>query len=161
LDWDLRIIGPDSRGHLKVVRDLAEAVGAERIEFTGMVSDEEKGRSYARADMFVLPTLVENYALAVAEALAAGIPAIVTKGAPWSGLETERCGFWIDHGESPLEAALRRAMLLPREELLAMGARGRAWMIRDFSWRHCAERFEATYRWALDEGDRPSWVQLD
>ena len=78
----------------------------------------------------VLPTLNENFGLTVAEALAAGTPAISTKGASWSGLEREGCGWWIDHGVEPLAAALAHAMALPREALKAMGDKGREWMVR-------------------------------
>jgi len=58
--------------------------------FIGPVYGEEKARVMADADLFVLPTRSENFGLAVAEALARGVPVITTKGAPWS--ELENCG---------------------------------------------------------------------
>ena len=54
--------------------------------------------AYAAADLFILPTLDDNFAMTVAEALAHGTPVISTKGAPWQDLETHGCGWWIDHG---------------------------------------------------------------
>jgi glycosyltransferase involved in cell wall biosynthesis len=78
--------------------------------------------------------LNKNFGLTVAEALAAGTPLIPTKGAPWSGLKREGCGWWIDHGIEPLAAALAHAMALSREASKVMGNKGREWVGRDFSW---------------------------
>src|SRR5262249_27137828 len=96
----------------------------------------------------------------VAESLAAGTPVISTKGAPWAGLEAERCGWWIDHGIEPLAAALRGAMVLPREELRGMGRRGRAWVARDFGWDAIAGKMAAVYAWLARAADPPEWVSL-
>jgi glycosyltransferase involved in cell wall biosynthesis len=108
----------------------------------------------------VLPTLNENFAMTVAESLAAATPVISTRGAPWAGLEGERCGWWIEHGIEPLAAALQEAMTLPRPELHAMGRRGRAWMERDFGWDAIARKMSGVYSWLADRADRPESVTL-
>ena len=61
------------------------------------------------------------------------LPVISTKGAPWSGLEDNRCGLWVDHGVEPMKAALRIMMSLSVDQRASMGKRGRDWMLRDFS----------------------------
>ena len=102
----------------------------------------------------MLPSLNENFAITVAEALALGIPVIATKGSPWSGLETEGCGWWVDHGVEPL-AALRKSMSMPRAALKAIGGRGQAWMMRDFSWTRVAKDMLDLYRWLLGHSHQP------
>jgi glycosyltransferase involved in cell wall biosynthesis len=109
----------------------------------------------------VLATRHENFANTVAEALAASVPVISTKGAPWAGLESERCGWWIDHGHEPMAAALDKAIKLPAEVLTQMGARGRAWMARDFSWERIADDMLAVYAWVASGAERPASVRLD
>ena len=94
------------------------------------------------ADALVLPTHSENFGFAVAESLVVGTPAITTKGAPWVGLEKHGCGWWTDVEVASLRAALADCAARPREELAAMGARGRDWMLADFTWRNCAERIQ-------------------
>jgi glycosyltransferase involved in cell wall biosynthesis len=42
-------------------------------------------------------------------------------------------------------AALDAALQLPREELAAMGGRGRAWVARDYSWHRAATLLQAFY----------------
>jgi len=104
--------------------------------------------------------LNENFGVTVAEALAAGTPVIATKGAPWGALQREGCGWWIDHGVEPLATALANAMMLKREALQAMGAKGRAWMARDFSWDRVAYDMLNIYRWLSSGGETPSTVRL-
>jgi glycosyltransferase involved in cell wall biosynthesis len=159
--WRLRIIGPAERGHASELQALASALGLTRVSIEGPLYGDHKTEAYYRADLFVLPTLNENFGLTVAEALAAGTPVIATKGAPWSGLEDEGCGWWIDHGVEPLAAALSRAMEMPREALKAMGARGRAWMARDFSWDRVARDMLDMYRWLALGAAPPATVRFD
>jgi glycosyltransferase involved in cell wall biosynthesis len=104
--------------------------------------------------------LSENFAITVAEALAAGTPVIVTKGAPWHGLAREGCGWWIDHGVEPLAVTLAKAMAMGRIALKAMGSKGRAWMQRDFSWDHVAHDMLDVYRWLSSGGEVPSTVRV-
>jgi len=149
MDWDLRIVGPDNDGFLGEMRRLASSLGVQRVRFEGELRGDAKLDAYQSSDLYVLPTLSENFGMTVAEALAAGTPAVVTNGAPWSGLRSEGAGWWIDQGVDALESALREAMSAPRDELESMGTRGRNWMIRDFGWKQIADRMESLYRWIL------------
>jgi glycosyltransferase involved in cell wall biosynthesis len=158
-EWDLVIAGPDEDGHRAQIEKLAHGACGSRIRFMDEVTPRTRDTLYADADLFVLPTLNENFGLAVAEALAAGLPAIVTKGAPWSKLISERCGWWIDHGAAPLESALIEATALPPVERAAMGARGRALMEREYSWSAAARQMAQLYTWLVGEGDKPRFVQ--
>jgi glycosyltransferase involved in cell wall biosynthesis len=160
-DWALRIVGPDECEHRAELEALVARVGALRTGFDGPMYGAEKQHLLHEADLFVLPTRNENFGLAVAEALAAGVPAIVSRGAPWSGLETERCGWWIDHGADSLASTLERAMSLTKVELCAMGARGRAWMASEFSWGVAARKMTAVYAWAARGAERPDFIYLD
>jgi glycosyltransferase involved in cell wall biosynthesis len=160
-DWRLRIVGPGEEGCGDTLRSLVATLGAGRVTVEDPIYGDAKAAAYRRADLFVLPSLNENFGLTVAEALAAGTPVISTKGAPWSGLATERCGWWIDHGVEPLAAALAAAMSTPHRELAEMGARGREWMRRDFSWDRAADDMLAVYRWAARGAEPPGVVRLD
>lgn len=159
--WSLRIVGPDEAGHAGELAALAASLGARRIRIQGPAYGEAKRRALADADVFALPTMSENFAMTVAESLAAGTPVVATRGAPWPGLETERCGLWVDHGPEPLAAALASLMRLPDGERAAMGARGRAWMARDFSWDALARELASAYAWLLGRGDRPASIRTE
>ena len=126
--------------------------------FTGALNDDEKWATYANADLFVLPSHDENFGIAVAEALWAGVPVITTKAAPWSEIEGEaasdnsklstlnshlKCGWWIDlpsKSSNPssweaLDDALINAMSLSDVERAEMGKRGRALVKEKYTWK--------------------------
>ncbi len=91
---------------------------------------------YAVASLFLLPSHSENFGLVIAEALAAGVPALVTDTTPWTGLAANGCGgcvSWENYG-----GALAGALATPPAELAAMGRRGHDWAAREFSWARAA-----------------------
>lgn len=157
--WRLRIVGPSEGGCADDLRALATGLALTTVDIEGPVFGAAKLDAYRDADLFVLPTLNENFAMTVAEALAAGTPVISTKGAPWAGLEQEGCGWWIDHGEAAMAAALTDAFARPREDLAAMGEKGRAWMQRDFSWDRIGREMLDAYRWIAAGGAPPATVR--
>ena len=158
--WYLHIVGPDEGGERAKLEAMAGRLCTQRIIFSGPVYGDEKVNLFHQADLFVLPTRNENFGISVAEALGAEVPAIVSHGAPWSGLETERCGWWVEHGIEPLLTALRAATSLPDGERCAMGLRGRAWMQREFSWNHIARQMLDVYSWLIGQSDPPPCVHF-
>lgn len=158
--WHLRLVGPDAGGYGTRLAALSRELGLARISIEPPLSGAAKLAAYRGADLFVLPTLNENFASTVAEALAAGTPVLASKGAPWPGLVTEGCGWWVEPEVGALAGALTQAMAVPAGHLAAMGARGRDWMIRDFSWRRVAQDMLAVYRWLIAGGAPPAAVRL-
>ena len=159
-DWRVNIVGPSEAGYVDELKALVGKLGLTQVQFCPGLFGAEKDAAYRDADLFVLPTLDENFGMVVAEALAWRTPVICSKGAPWSGLETHGCGWWVDHGVDALEVALREALAKSREELAAMGTRGRVWVSDAFAWQAIASEMLAVYRWCLKAGDRPACVEL-
>ncbi|PYG25490.1 glycosyltransferase [Pelagimonas varians] len=133
---------------------VALGLGA-RITFLGQVNDAAKSAAFHEADALVLPTLSENFGIAIAEGLAHGLPVITTTGAPWEGIKAHRCGDWIDPTPEALEAALTALDAIDVNELSAMGARGYAWMKDTYSEAILGADMMAVYDRILDQG-RPS-----
>src|SRR5262249_46374417 len=80
--WELQLVGDGEPAHVKQLKQMADHLGVRRATFFGPAFGVDKRRQYQQAELFVLPTHSENFGLVVAEALAHGVPAIVTKGAP-------------------------------------------------------------------------------
>jgi glycosyltransferase involved in cell wall biosynthesis len=159
--WELVIAGPDERGHRAAIERRANALGPDAaIRFRGPVLDAEKWDLYGTADVFVLPTSSENFAVVVAEALASGVPVITTRAAPWYALSEHGCGWWIELGAEPLAAAIREAAGIGDDERRAMGARGRRLVEERFGWPAIARRMLAVYRWLACDAAPPQWVRV-
>jgi len=157
--WELQLVGPENcKGYHAYLTSLAAELGCARVLFQDSVLGSAKDDAYNRADLFILPSHTEGFGLVVAEALAHSVPAIVCRGAPWAGLETNGCGWWVEHGEGPIAEALRDALALSDAELSAKGKLGRAWVERDFSHRRVAQLMGEAYAWLLGGGTPPECV---
>jgi glycosyltransferase involved in cell wall biosynthesis len=160
-DWELVIAGPDEVGHEAEMRALAARLGVPRVVWLPPVAGTEKDDLYRSADLFVLPTHGENFGHVIAEALSHGVPVVTTRSTPWSGVESSRSGWWIDQSDGALLDALDEATGLERMALSAMGARGRAWVERDFGWEGVVARMLDVYVWAAKGGTAPSFLHRD
>jgi len=139
--WVLALVGiPEDY----TVASLRETVAARGLAGRVTVADgTTTPLPYAVANLFVLPTHSENFGLVVAEALAAGVPALVTDTTPWAALGMAGTG-WCVPWES-FGSALATALAMPRTQLASMGAKGRAWVGAEFSWSRTAHLLEAFY----------------
>jgi glycosyltransferase involved in cell wall biosynthesis len=78
-DAHLVVAGPDDEELTPSLLRLAEALGiSDRVKFTGMLGSDEKLDAFAAADVFVTASAAENFGLALVEAMASGVPPVVS-----------------------------------------------------------------------------------
>ena len=78
-DVHLIIAGPDEMGCTKQMRIwLAEEGILDRVTFTGMLSGKDKLAAFNDADVFVLSSYTENFGVALVEAMACGMPVVIS-----------------------------------------------------------------------------------
>ena len=157
--WKLIVAGPDEGGYgERLLRSIPDNGLNSGVEFVGPAWEDGKWRLLREANVFVLPSLSENFGIAIGEALASCVPVITTKETPWEMIEENRCGWWIDKGDAALSAALKGAIALSDEERAKMGARGRLLIARECSQEVVSRQMAGVYRWLLDQGPRPDCV---
>ena len=145
--WTLEIAG---NGEVAYIESLIQAAKhLENVRFIGPQYGEAKWNFLRSADVLVLPTHSENFGMAVAEALAVGVPVITTHGTPWEDLETYECGWWIQLSVSNLQRTLLKAMQTPAHELELMGANGRKLIENKYNIKEVARQMEALYQIVL------------
>ncbi len=144
--WKLLIAGPDEGGHQREVAGLVSQLGiSQQIQFTGAFDDEKKWQAYVDSELFVLPSFNENFGIVIAEAMAAGLPVITTTGTPWSVLNDQEMGWWVDPTMDGLVCALREATQISQSKLEVIGARSKTYVCENFTWDSAAKRLAEFY----------------
>ncbi len=142
----LFVIAGEGPEYPRLVRMAAELGVGDRAMFLGHVSDEERETLLSGASVFVLPSVVEPFGIAALEAMAAGVPTIVSKtsGVAEISSGTFRVDFWdVD------EFASRIAELLEYPTLRrTMGEEGRWEALRE-GWPERARETVAVYLEAM------------
>jgi glycosyltransferase involved in cell wall biosynthesis len=160
-NWELIIAGEGKQDYVRKIKDMIyKGPGSDRVKWLGFLTGIDRLAAYASASIFVLPSHTENFSLATAEALAAGIPVITTYGAPWSELQEKGCGWWIPVGAQSLTITLREALALPQNVRNEMGSRGKALIGSKYSWSKIAQQMVDVYNWILGSNDLPSCVKF-
>lgn len=158
-DWKLVVAGYDEDSYGSTLSALASALGVTgAVTFAGAADGAARERLFADASLVVLPSPAENFGLVVPEALARGVPVVATKGAPWSMLASEGCGWWVAPDEASLAGALASALVLPADALREMGERGRALVRAKFTWGRTAASMVELYEWLLGRRAEPTFV---
>ena len=159
-EWELVLAGPDCGGRA-ACEELVAQNAIPRVSFPGEMLGKDKYAFLESSALYVLPSFTENFAITVAEALVCGTPVIASTGSPWQGLIRERAGWWVENSVDALEATLADALSRSEAELHAMGERGRAWILRDFTWSSAGAKMKAAYAWLLNQAPQPPHVITD
>lgn len=133
-DWTLLMVGlPDDYTSAQLETYVMRASGTGRVH---IFDGEGRPAPYAVASLFLLPSHDENFGLVIAEAMASGVPVLVTDGTPWSAVNAHEAGWCVPwENYAPV---LREALSATDEQLAARGARGHEWVLADFSWEKSA-----------------------
>jgi glycosyltransferase-like protein len=111
---------------------------------TGPLVDADMSSLFRLADVLMFPSLREGFGLAVLEAMASGVPAVVSHLAPFTEYLGADDVAWCDphHAGSIADAALSALAEPLRARLIANGAR----VARHHDWRRIAIAHMATYQ---------------
>jgi 1,2-diacylglycerol 3-alpha-glucosyltransferase len=139
------------------LRSLAGDLGLGRsVQFWGSAQQRELPAIYRRADALILPSLHETWGLVVLEAMACGLPAIVSDRCGCAtDLVTPATGWAFSPGDATcLAGILSDFSRLPRPELEHMG-RAAAEIARQYSPQNCARLVMTTIDSLVQERARP------
>jgi glycosyltransferase involved in cell wall biosynthesis len=144
-DISLVIAGPDEGGYCRQVEDmLKEARALDRTVFTGMLTGTEKLAAFSAASVFVLPSYSEGFSVAILEAMACGLPVIISHQCRFPEVAEAGSGLVIGSDAEQLHAALAHLLDHP-EEGREMGRRGRQMVIQKYTWDSVANRVRQLY----------------
>jgi glycosyltransferase involved in cell wall biosynthesis len=115
------------------------------IDIVGGIPKMDLPLRYAEADVFALPSVADAQPLAALEAMACGLPALVTtamgsREVVRDGLD----GFVLEPGRADVIAEVLQRMYDDRDRTAAMGESARA-RSAEFTWEQYEQRFAAAY----------------
>lgn len=132
--WNVILAGIESDYTVKELKQMAIELGIDDIvAVVGSLFGVDKWNTYRESDVFILPTLNENFGIVIAEALICGTPVITTKGAPWSQIQEYECGWWINRTVEDLVDAMRDFIQTPIDIRQRMGYNGRRLVEENFT----------------------------
>ena len=135
---------PDYLRELKALVERLQICG--HVRWHGYVEKQIKADMLASADAFVLPSYSENFGIAVVEALAAGLPCVVSREVAVSDeIERARAGVVVDTGIESIAAGIEQ-LVTGESGYPLMSAAARKLAARAFSLSAMGERLEMLYR---------------
>lgn len=146
LDFHLLIAGSGEPDYENYLQNLTNSLGlTKRTTFTGFVTGQDKEILLQGSDLFVLPSFSENFGIAVAEAMAAKLPVIVTPGVQIaSEIVAADAGIAIDGGVENLAKAISQLLQFPNLRT-QLGERGFELVQRRYSWKVIATQMANIY----------------
>ena len=126
-DLHLVMTGPNDHPYGRKMAQLARQLGlGDRITWTGMLTGDLKWGAFHAADVFVLPSHQENFGIAVAEALACGLPVLISnKVNVWREIHQHRAGLVAADDREGTRLLLTQWLRLPDTEREDMRAAAR------------------------------------
>lgn len=143
------------------LKQQAQALGlGDRVQFLGHINDKLRNEILQQATLAVFPSLYEPFGIVVLEAMAAGVPVVVS--------DVGGMGEIVDHGRNGLKAypgdthslavniirALQNEAL--RQELKKQGQR----LVKEvYCWDKIARQTQEVYKAILNEYSQTSWAE--
>jgi glycosyltransferase involved in cell wall biosynthesis len=135
---------------------LNSAITARKLEdsviVTGRLHGAAKWGAYASAELFLLPSRQENFAITVAEAMQMGVPVVISNRVnTWPDVKAAGAGVVLDEEsiESGLEDGIL-SLLKDRGTLRLMSKRGQEYARKNLTWARAASKLLKCYNEVLD-----------
>jgi glycosyltransferase involved in cell wall biosynthesis len=150
---------PDAELHCygiveKEVYQALLRIGARNVIFHGPIGKKAVISALQEADVFILPTVEEGFAVAILEAMACGVPILTTSASGADGVITHGVeGFIVPPSDSKTLAVHLEMLYKSKELRLEMGVSGRDLTVSRQSWKRYAENLIEIYKKILHNDD--------
>lgn len=157
----LILAGSGDAEYCKYLGRLVKCRGCEKYTtFAGFVQGENKDLLLQGADIFALPSFSENFGIAVVEAMAAGLPVIITEGVQLApDVSAARAGLVISSSLDALQAALTQLITDPLQRR-SLGQNGRVLAQQRYHWPVIAEQLASSYTEIITHKSLPGSCSL-
>ncbi|BAY33437.1 hypothetical protein NIES2107_53330 [Nostoc carneum NIES-2107] len=150
--FTLVLAGSGSAEYETEVKSLLAVHGIEnRTHFTGFVKGEMKDLLMQGSDLFALTSYSENFGVAVIEALAAGLPVVVTPGVAVADMVAQNhLGYVAEFDVAAIASTIQQALDYP-QAAKEMGDRARKLIFERYTWGNIALQMKQIYTDIFDK----------
>jgi len=107
----------------EIINRLSENIN---VLYCGSVKHEDVSRVMQEHDLFLFPTLGENFGHVILEALCGGCPVLISDQSPWRDLEEKGVGWDLPLNKPELfREVLQRCVVMNNEEYLKLSQKAR------------------------------------
>ncbi|NJL38260.1 MAG: glycosyltransferase [Leptolyngbyaceae cyanobacterium SM1_4_3] len=136
----------------RIRTQVQESTLAAHSTLAGFVTGDSKTALLQAADLFVLPSYYENFGIAVAEAMAAGVPVVISDQVHiWEDIKQAEAG-WVSACEVNALTEQLRAAIQSAPERQRRGTNAQAHALKHYSWQAIAQQTIQAYRQILGGG---------
>jgi glycosyltransferase involved in cell wall biosynthesis len=155
IDFHLMLAGrnpQDPAYEQAIAQRINGGILGDRTTLAGFVTGPTKAALLQEADLFVLPSYYENFGIAVAEAMAAGVPVVVSKGVYlWPDIAASGSGWVCELSVDGVAEALTKALKDPNQRR-QRGCQAQAYAREHYDWDAIAQSTLAAYATVLPQG---------
>ncbi len=146
-DVFLVIAGPDNEGYRSQLEKwITDEKVASKVIFTGMLQGDDALEVLRDADIFALPSYTENFGIAVVEAMASGLPVVISdKVNIWRVVRDAGAGLITSCNETMVAEAFIK-LLDDNNEREKMGNAGKILVKEKYGWDAIVKELQATYK---------------
>ena len=149
-DVDLVVAGPDGGERANFERKIGELGLTARVHIVGPIYGPAKLEALAGAACFVQPSRQEAFSMSIVEALACGVPAVVTRTCRFPAVESQGAGRVAELDGAAVGNALVD-VLSDEKRRVEMGRRGRELALANYTWPRIAEQMRGFYQQAIPQ----------
>lgn len=160
-DTHLIVAGHDLIGYWPVAHDLFKSAGCDSaVTYTGMLEGILKRAAFAVASIFVTPSYSEGFSISVLEAMAVGLPCVLTTGCNFPEAAAANAAVEVPVDSEALATAVGRLLANPAEAQ-SIGQCAREFIDRDYTWDAIARKVSAAYEAILCHRTVPYSLSAD
>ena len=143
----LLAFGNDQGGKAQLEAAADQGGWRARLHTPGLIDGAEKRAAFVDAAVYTLPSHHEGFSMAITEAMACGAPVVLTEGCHFPEVAQAQAGYVVPLDPQALAQALSAVLSDP--EAKAMGERGRALILKRYTWPAIGAQIIGLYREVL------------
>lgn len=145
-DFQLIVAGNDEFGLQKLLETAVRRKGLEgRVTFTGVLDRPTVLSVLSRTTLLLQPSKSEGLSLSILEAMAAGVPVLISPACNMPEVEAHGAGRIVEPDRGAISTALKQLFSLSPPELASMGTRGRDLARNRFDWAKVLPEYRKMY----------------